>query len=347
MTYRTAHRIRGFTLVELLVVIAIIGVLVSLLLPAVQAAREAARRISCTNNIKNLALAIQNYHVAHKTFPLSTPYRGRSDHDCEGNLTVNYDTRPGVVEYIGPGRCNKLDRTGRTGRGWITELLPFLEQQSLYDQFKAAGAFKGMFIQKEGMKRDVPAVREGMATQLKILHCPSDPPSAELSEIQYGFKNIPVAVTSYKGVLGDAGILDAVTDPYFGDTDCHDKSGCNGILWRTNYFDRVSMKTVTDGASSTLIIGEAVPELDPHSTAFYCDGDWATCGIQFNFLPQDTSEQFLNDHWWEVRGFRSRHPGGGNFALVDASVRFLNEGIDHTIYRELATRNSGRPVELP
>jgi prepilin-type processing-associated H-X9-DG protein len=333
------------------VVIAIIGVLVALLLPAVQAAREAARRMSCTNNMKNLSLAVQNYHAARNIFPLSTPYLGTSNGSCEARLTVDYDQvesdgRQGVVEYVGENRCAKIDKTGRTGRGWITELLPYLEQPSLYDRFDSAGAFEGMFLANEGMKKNVSEVRDGMATILSILSCPSDTSSSELSESQYGFKDIPVAVTSYKGVLGDAGILDVVTDSFFGSTDCHDKTGCNGILWRTNYFDRVKMKMVTDGTSNTFIIGEAIPELDPHSVAFYSDGDWATCGLQFNSVPEDTSVEYLNEYWWEVRGFRSRHPGGGNFALVDASVHFVNEGVDHAVYRALATRNRGEIVTL-
>ena len=329
----------AFTLVELLVVIAIIGVLVALLLPAVQAAREAARRMSCSNNVKNIALALQNYHNSNKLFPQSIPYRGRSANDCEGNLYVDYDSNPGVVQYVGPNACSELDKTGRTGRGWITELLPFLEQQALYEKFRLAGAFEGMFVEKQGMKRDVPEVRDSLATNLTLLSCPSDATSSELSDIQYGFKGIPVAVTSYKGVLGDAGILDEVTDPFFGNTDCHDKTGCNGILWRTSYFDRISMRRIIDGASNTFIVGEAIPELDPHSAAFYSDGDWATCGLQFNYIPAATSTEYLNDNWWEMRGFRSRHPGGGHFALADASVHFVNEGIDHTAYRALATRN--------
>ena len=103
-------RNRGFTLVELLVVIAIIGILVALLLPAVQAAREAARRMSCSNNVKQLALAMHNYHDVHKALPFGHLYRGIHD----GNLT---------------------DATGGSGFGWGYSILPFIEQQTLADQF--------------------------------------------------------------------------------------------------------------------------------------------------------------------------------------------------------------------
>ena len=109
---------RGFTLVELLVVIAIIGILVALLLPAIQAAREAARRTSCSNNLKNLGLAVLTHHDAMKHFPVSNgaAYAGESP--------------PGVTQ---------------SAAGWILNTLPQLEEQSLYDQFKAGGAFEGQF----------------------------------------------------------------------------------------------------------------------------------------------------------------------------------------------------------
>ena len=341
----------GFTLVELLVVIAIIGVLVALLLPAVQAAREAARRMSCSNNVKNLGLAVQNYASSHKTFPLSTPYRGTSANSCEGNLVVNYDSQ--TVEYVGPNACAALDQTGRTGKGWITELLPYLEQQPLYDRFKAAGAFDGHFELARGMRRNNPEVRAGMATILPVLTCPSDPSAGQTSTDQWWWDNIPVALTSYKGVLGDSAVLESTTrwNSDWGSTpDCHDKTGCNGILWRTNYFDRPSLKMVTDGTSNTLIIGETVAELDYHAAAYFSDGDWASCNVQLNFSPDAEAladSEWVKDFWYDVRGFRSRHPGGVTFAMVDASVQFINEGIDHGVYRALSTKQGAETASLP
>ena len=106
------HRNRGFTLVELLVVIAIIGILVALLLPAVQAAREAARRMSCSNNVKQLTLALHNYHDVHKAFPFGHLYRGIHDGD-------------------------PVNATGGSGFGWGYSILTFIEQSALFDQFLA------------------------------------------------------------------------------------------------------------------------------------------------------------------------------------------------------------------
>ncbi|QDS99903.1 DUF1559 domain-containing protein [Adhaeretor mobilis] len=331
----------GFTLVELLVVIAIIGVLVGLLLPAVQAAREAARRISCANNVKNISLAIQNHVSAKQTFPISTPY----DLDCEGDLFVDYDANPPTVEYVGPGNCNKLDKTGRTGRGWIVEVLPYMEQQGLYDQFKNGGAFEGNFSGKKGMRSSNSAVREGMATVLPMFSCPSDVSSSELSTDQFWFPSIEVALTSYKGVIGDTSILDLKPD--IGSTpDCHDKTGCNGLMWRNTYFNPFKMKDVPDGTSNTYVVGEAVASIDFHSVAFFSDGDWATCGEPLNFFPFDTSVESLKSTqiWPEVRGFRSLHPGGAHMAMVDSSVQFVSDSVDHETYRAFSTRNGAEVV---
>src|SRR5262245_576042 len=120
LRHRTYHL--GFTLVELLVVIAIIGILVALLLPAIQAAREAARRSACSNNLKNLGLAALTHHDAMKHFPVSNggPYGGEA---------------PSGVR--------------QTGAGWILNMLPQLEEQPLYDKFKAYGAFEGFLHQNK------------------------------------------------------------------------------------------------------------------------------------------------------------------------------------------------------
>src|SRR3954467_5721830 len=133
---------RGFTLVELLVVIAIIGILVALLLPAIQAAREAARRSSCTNNLKNLGLAVLNYEATQKIFPTS-----------EGWDASYTDDEKNVVDALAPVGSRWL-----SGKGWILTILPNLEESALYDRFRAGGAFdhKGPF--KSGF---INAPREG------------------------------------------------------------------------------------------------------------------------------------------------------------------------------------------
>lgn len=324
---------QGFTLVELLVVIAIIGILVALLLPAVQAAREAARRMSCTNNLKNWGLAIQNYHGSAKQFPVSYPHLAPDD---------DRDFFP--EEEL-------------TGQGWITHVLPYMEEQNLHDRLSPG--FSGGWWQASGMKKRGEGLPEAMATVIPLLQCPSETYSQRPSTEQFYYERtqnqIGVAVTCYKGMIGDAEInVDREgtiwTWAQNSRGDCHNKVNqqCNGIFWRNSASSPISMRKVTDGTSKTLMVGECIPNLDFHSAAYFSDGDWAGSNQPLNYFPDVADiEAIRNDKWMEVRGFRSYHPGGVNFCMVDGSVHFLNEDIDHErVYRGLSTRNGEENVNL-
>jgi prepilin-type N-terminal cleavage/methylation domain-containing protein/prepilin-type processing-associated H-X9-DG protein len=346
---------RAFTLVELLVVIAIIGILVALLLPAVQAAREAARRSQCSNNCKNLALATLNYHDVFKHFPV--------DRDLYNDAPDLIDLRNGqwINEPPDPLRtARKLD-----GSGWIVQTLPYFEEQALFDRFKPFLDKQWPFLM-QGMNANNPDLRTALAVQPAVLLCPSDQFPGPRSD-QYPYSDsmqvtgapVTVAVTCYKGNAGDTAYTNSDDVPPFNTPvgywsggpeytatgqkmDCHYAVDCFGIFWRFTYHKGgVKIKEITDGTTHTFLIGEASP-VDGNSPAWSCEGDWATTGIGINFnweayaacVPAGTC-------WWDMRGFRSSHPGGVHFAFADGSVRLIPDNIDHPIYRALSTRKKG------
>jgi prepilin-type N-terminal cleavage/methylation domain-containing protein/prepilin-type processing-associated H-X9-DG protein len=335
---------RGFTLVELLVVIAIIGVLVALLLPAIQAAREAARRASCTNNLKNLALAILNHHDVKKHFPVS-----------HGAFSVG--------EAPGP----------QSGVGWILETLPQLEQSPLYDRFKQGGAWEGQFRADLAPNRSQPnlglmsvkngiACRDLMQTELPILSCPSDG-SEKLRDNQWQWANNMVFVTNYKGVIDDtwigetfgslhnndasdfpSGMYEETQPAPIGLRDCHADYRCRGIFFRQSFQRPVNIAQVSDGTSHTFMVGEDLPDYNRHSAAFYANGDWDSCNIGPNNLVNQDPASVNLEFWWDLHSFRSRHPGGLHFALVDGSVQFVQQDVNNELYRTSCTRNGGENV---
>ena len=336
----------GFTLVELLVVIAIIGILVALLLPAIQAAREAARRSSCTNNLKNLGLAVLNHHDAMKHFPVSM-----------GLATVD-----GVPAG-----------TTQPSVGWTVNVLPQLEEQPLFDQFKKGGAFEGDFVLNgcllasnpnpypgHGMasRKNGVSVPELAKTILSVLACPSDDTVLQLDNNQYQWTRCDVARTSYKGVLDDTfinqsggGTFDNPTPPdvrsgnYADATangfDCHRDIRCRGIFFRQSYRKPVTLAKVTDGTSKTFMIGEDVVAYNRHSAAFFSNGTTCSCNAPLNFGLGQEPETIAVDRWFDAQGFRSNHPGGVHFCSADGSVRFVADSVDNILYRTSCTRDAG------
>jgi prepilin-type N-terminal cleavage/methylation domain-containing protein len=344
----------AFTLVELLVVIAIIGILVALLLPAVQAAREAARRIKCSNNLHNIGLACVNYHDSTKHLPVSISQWAE---DFNRNHV-----------WIGPSSGGKMDVAnggpGYNGKGWIVDILPAMEETVLYDSImKALKDFPGQFPQPitgpGGNGMAASTIRSLLATQLSWLSCPSDP-SARPSTQQWYWTvtggKVTIATTSYKGCMGDSVITSTGSGgpldtpfPNLGSTpDCHNTADCNGLIWRATYFNPINFKKVTDGTSKTFLVGECVVEQDYHSAAFFADGDWATCGNPLNYFIYPAEETNIKSapNWQAARGFKSLHPGGAHFVMSDGSVHFVTESIDHTIYRGLATRSGSETVNV-
>ncbi len=348
-------RPRAFTLVELLVVIAIIGVLVALLLPAVQAAREAARRISCSNNLKQIGLSILNYESSLGHLPASH------------NMWPQEVTTDGGT-WLGPDNGTLHPNNGGpgySGKGWLVDVMPFMEQSAAFDRIQTAiessNGRQFRVAAKGGWGIGHNDIRDIIEAQQPWFTCPSDE-SAVANDQQFNdwrAAKITVAATNYKGVLGDdevwpqAGEWTAAQG--FGSpgaqplADCHNSlnfgEGCNGLFWPTAYYFKLGLKDITDGQSNTFAVGESVVAQDHHSAAYYANGDWASCNAPLNFFNIEDPEVIFND-WFKQRGFRSRHPGGAQFVFVDGSVHFVNEGIEHQVYRAFGSRNGGEVASL-
>ena len=169
MKTRKESQFGGFTLVELLVVIAIIGILVALLLPAIQAAREAARRSQCSSNLKNVALATLNYHDQNKHFPV--------DEDYSRYRVAKLDLYTGTGSEVGyPGDPARDLDFSLDGGGWIVRILPQIEEQALYDRFKAppTAGLNGHWrlpAASAGLNFNDPEFRKAIGSQPQVLVC--------------------------------------------------------------------------------------------------------------------------------------------------------------------------------
>ncbi len=301
----------GFTLVELLVVIAIIGVLVALLLPAVQAAREAARRSSCVNNLKQLGLAAHNFHDTFNRIP----YNG----DPVSNA----------------GCCSPASRAEWS---WIARCLPFMEQENLYDQLRVdQGGFPADSINQPLLRNKVPSMR-----------CPSDP-SPETFTNRSQHSGIEVSAGSYAGVTGSNWAWGDYTHQPPGDSNNGLDDG-NGMLYRRDVMRIRSFAIVTDGLSNTFMVGEDVPLYNVHAGWSYANHAIGTCAIPPNVGIPVGSPAGINSsagNWPNVYSFRSQHPGGLQFCRGDGSVSFVPETIDLAVYRLLASVNDGQVVDTP
>jgi prepilin-type N-terminal cleavage/methylation domain-containing protein/prepilin-type processing-associated H-X9-DG protein len=309
---------RGFTLVELLVVIAIIGVLVALLLPAVQSAREAARRMQCGNNLRQIGVAVHNYIDTNSNFPYN--YLPTSNPNPNWNDNSNFQHW-----------------------SWMSRILPFIEQQNLYQNLNV-----GVNTLRQS--------QQYVSTQIKTFLCPSDDYSKKgprLDGHNLGTPALsvplPLGQTNYRGVSGqnwqwgDArwNPIKSATDPSLDGLLAGD-----GIFYRIDYLKPRRLAMITDGTSNTFMVGEDLPQLNTHCSWPYSNHTQGTCGIWPN-AKQANGNPFPPTDWPNVYSFHSRHPGGLQFAFADGSVTFIPENIDKTIYRAMATIEGGETVSKP
>jgi len=327
-------RNRGFTLVELLVVIAIIGVLVALLLPAVQAAREAARRTSCTNNIRQLGIAMHNHHDIYGRFPPG----------CANDKT------PFGTHASGSG----------WGSSWKVYLLPYVEQNNIYDKWVFAGGSSGY-----SHSANMQLVNR---VTIESYRCPSSV-LPEFYASSYNAGQI-LMFTSYTGIAGAGG---AAPFNSFHNSGSYGYGADDGALYANS---QVNMAALTDGTSNTVIIGEqsdhlrdannniitgsysAITSQGPH--AWTMGSGTAAVGRAYDnrHFNCTTVRYAINQRGLSNSGatghntgrnipLSSLHPGGCLVTMGDASSRFLSETTPVAVLLQLAKGNDGTVVQLP
>jgi prepilin-type N-terminal cleavage/methylation domain-containing protein/prepilin-type processing-associated H-X9-DG protein len=367
---RANNNRHGFTLIELLVVIAIIAVLIALLLPAVQSAREAARRAQCVNNLKQIGLALHNYHDAFGSFPLG-----------------------GVEDPL-----NSPWTQNKTRISWRALVLPFLEQTTVWNAVNFTTSMDGT-LNNPGQ----------MYTAWFVLSsvwlCPSDGtngggllpwltatnPTGQGAGLgsppinpATGVAATVIAVSNYAGSFGDnysggplcSGCLPWETYPGTNLPPGRPRIGWLGY-WGTVYGDApnfaigggslrgffdyqtlqvVKIAGVTDGTSNTIMVGEVIPIQAADSNFWNENGGCAgtTIPINWNSNTFPAADPACNHGWQNsvlgcrfgaaAKGFKSMHPGGANFLVADGSVKFLKASISIPTYAALGSRNGGEII---
>jgi prepilin-type N-terminal cleavage/methylation domain-containing protein len=312
------HRRRGFTLIELLVVIAIIAVLIALLLPAVQQAREAARRTQCKNNMKQLGLAFHNYHDTFNVFPLQ-------------------QTCCGPQDPVPP--CTAGFQTWRIRHSWTVRVLPYIDQAPIYNQmnFSTDGLCGANLVPKQ--------------QPLAAVNCPSDPRAKENNVGNDDANTTQLAETNYAISAGGHPNATASTPGVPGRPDAYGQfsvvpkvSQVRGMFSRSGYSAKIA--DVTDGTSNTIMLGEVI--------GAWCrwqdwgHQSWATMAHPVNWRNNDfLAGLWTHDSHADCILFRSMHEGGAHFTLGDGSVHFISENIDGATWRNLGDKSDNQPVNFP
>ena len=313
MLHRIPRR-RAFTLVELLVVIAIIGVLVALLLPAVQAAREAARRMQCTNNLKQLGLALHNHHDAKLVFPA-----GARNTTTKSLTSTDWCT---------------TDSNDKAREPWTVAILPYIEQGNLYSQFNLNAQFTS--------SSNVPGPAQNndlFKLNNRAYQCPSDP-NAKPNNNYTSYFGVqgggPDGLKSCAGASGQRlfylnGILHFNSQNTFGDIS--DGTTNTFLVGETKYC--LSPTGRTDGIHTGWASGS---KTDSNGSPYIL----AAARDQINSVVKHGGDSDTLNVMTKL--FGSFHVGGCHFTMGDGSVQFISDNINLDVYRSLAVRNDGLPL---
>jgi prepilin-type N-terminal cleavage/methylation domain-containing protein len=368
-----ARKIAAFTLVELLVVIAIIGILVALLLPAIQAAREAARRAKCTNNLKNIGIALLNHADVKKRLPTATSFQPGRFFDF-----ANPKKHPGAV---GPGGT------------WVVQIWPYIEEQALFDAFDHT-------VDSAHINNSQRVVYDGkpiIAVSLHWLICPSDSeaPNPEgifpTDEKQAGANINPPVRSPQAFVMGLWYPVSAGPTHFDGCPFCTlpagrqrgaccmgDSLGSSAVSQQNDPIGPVGkkpsfaglfgrwaeyglpLKEITDGTTHVIMAGETISAHCKYQCAHCPNFPFGMTNTPINkFIrtPLDLGAGTCSfagapssapdtGGYCEACGYKSYHPGGALFLMADASTHFINENIDYMTYSLLGARKSGEEKRL-
>lgn len=313
----------GFSLVELLVVIAIIGLLVGLLLPAVQMAREAARRSSCANNLRQMGIAMHGYHDALRSFPSA------------------YVSDPGVNSVQGPP--DPVTRDAGPGWGWGALLLPYLEGGVVHGRLEMTSACWAA--------ENAAEVRRVLPQFL----CPSAsgyPREFDVTDID-GVVLATFGPSHYVANVGNEEPWGYTVDDYTRVPQLNNRSVVDGPLYRNS---RTRAADVTDGLSQTVFLGEHHPVLSnktwvgvvpgaavcPRPEFYFSSCDFAATLVQVHSGPSSNEVPPVihppNSPMCHVCQMYAEHPGGAQVLLGDSSVRFISETIHQGVWAALSTR---------